>query len=402
MTSSRLSKASSRNLAATNLSQIQVASIGRNVTSSSLRSATSILLVFLLMILPSVPLAFPPQSEATTNDLLAQAKAAELVRDFPRAAERYVTYLKDHSESADIWQRLGLVYYLDNRYEQAATALQRAVQLNPSLWGANLFLGISEYRTRRYEHAEQSLQAALKVNPDLPEGHLWLGSTLMARGEREAATAELQKVPAASSVAMDADYLLVQGYRRVAEDYYQQIQQNDANSYRAHQLAAESFAWTDEYQNAILEYRKALQLKPGLEGAHRGIAEMYWRQRQFEKAVREYEVELQKFPLDDEAHLRIGEYLLSQGNAGEAVPHLETAFQVNKKSWELDRAVGQAAMANGDTAKAQTWLESATQQNPSDALSHRLLAEVYRATGHADWAEREQAIFTKLSAAERN
>ena len=98
---------------------------------------------------------------------------------------------------------------------------------------------------------------------------------------------------------------------------------------RAHQLAAESFAWDGKYQNAILEYRKALQLKPDLESAHRGIAEMYWEQRQFEKATQEYVVELQKFPLDDEAHLRIGEYLLSQGKAGEAVPQLETALQVN-------------------------------------------------------------------------
>jgi Tfp pilus assembly protein PilF len=129
---------------------------------------------------------------------------------------------------------------------------------------------------------------------------------------------------------------------------------------------------------------------------------MYWEQRQFEQASQEYVVELQKFPLDDEAHLRIGEYLLSQGKVGEAVPQLETALQVNKRSWELDRALGQASMATGDMAKAQSWLESAIQQNPSDALSHQLLAEVYRTTGHSDWSQREQSIFIKLSAAERN
>ena len=274
----------------------------------------------------------------------------------PAPPKCYVTYLNDHSDSAEIWQRLGLVYYLDNRYAQAAPALQRAVELNPSLWGANLFLGISEYRMAQFVRAQESVQAALKVNPDVPEGHLWMGSILMALGQREAATAELEKVPAASSVAMDADYLLVKGYRNVAEDYYRKIQQSDANSYRAHQLAAESFAWDGKYQNAILEYRKALQLKPDLEGAHRGIAEMYWEQHQFEQATQEYGVELQKFPLDDEAHLRIGEYLLSQGKAGEAVPQLETALQVNKKSWELDRALGQASMTTGDMAKAQSWL----------------------------------------------
>jgi Tfp pilus assembly protein PilF len=53
-------------------------------------------------------------------------------------------------------------------------------------------------------------------------------------------------------------------------------------------------------------------------------------------------------------------------------------------------------------AKAQSWLESATKINPSDPFSHQLLADVYRTTGHSDLAGREQSIFQKLSAAERN
>jgi tetratricopeptide (TPR) repeat protein len=402
MMSLRISKDLPRRPATSGCPLAPLATLGQKVTKSLPRHFAPLTLLALIICLASTAPAYPQQSGVATNDLLAQANAAELARDFPRAAECYATYLKDHSDSADVWQRLGLVYYLDNRYDHAAPALQRAVELNPSLWGANLFLGISEYRMAQFVRAQESVQAALKVNPDLPEGHLWMGSILMALGQREAATAELEKIPAASSVAMDANYLLVQGYRSVAEDYYRKIQQSDANSYRAHQLAAESFAWDGKYQNAILEYRKALQLKPDLEGAHRGIAEMYWEQRQFEKATQEYVVELQKFPLDDEAHLRIGEYLLSQGKVGEAVPQLETALQVNKRSWELDRALGQASMATGDMAKAQSWLESATQQNPSDALSHQLLAESYRATGQTDRSQREQTIFIKLSAAERN
>ena len=358
-------------------------------------------LVFFFLLSSLAP-ALPLQNDVAPTDLLAQAKAAELAHNFSLAAECYATYLKDHSDRAEIWQRLGLVYYLDNRYDQAAPALERAVELDSSLWGADLFLGISEYRMGQFDRSQKSLEAALRLKPELPDGHYWLGSTFMALGHHEAATVELEKVPASSSVGMGAEYLLTREYRQVAEDYYQRIQQSGADSFRAHQLAAESFAWTGKYQNAILEYRKALQLNPGLEGAHRGIAEMYWEQQQFDRATQEFEAELQKFPLDDEAHLRIGEYLLSQGKIGEAVQQLETALQVNKKSWELDRALGQASMANDDMAKAQNWLESATQLNPSDALSHKLLAEVYRATGQPERADREQAIFQKLSAAERN
>jgi tetratricopeptide (TPR) repeat protein len=356
--------------------------------------------LILTVTISSVPQALAEQSKDGATDWLSQAKEAELARDFSRAAECYTSFLKEHSDRAEVWQRLGLAYYLGNKYDQAVPALQRASELDPSLWGAELFLGISEYRMAQFGIALTALQKSLQVKPDVPDTRFWLGSTFMALGKPEEATAELEKVPADSTVAMDADHLLVQVYRRVAEDYYGQIQKE--NSYRAHQLAAEAFAWNGKYQNAILEYRKALQLKPDLEGAHRGIAEMYWEQRQFDRAAQEYQAELQSFPLDDEAHLRIGEYLLAQGKVGEAVTQLETALQVNQTSWEVYRALGHASMASGDMVKAQSLLESAVQKNPSDAYSHQLLAEVYRAAGRSDLAEREQGIYQRLSAAERN
>jgi tetratricopeptide (TPR) repeat protein len=358
--------------------------------------------VWLLPVLTLVAPLFSAQTKDTETDWLLEAKAAEQARNFDRAAECYTRFLKEHSGRADVWQRLGLAYYLENRLDKAVPALERASQLDATLWAADLFLGISESRMGHSATAQVALERALAIKPDIPEGHLWLGSTLMALGEHEEAAAELEKVPSDSSVAMDADYQLAHGYRRVAEDYYERIQKSDASSYRAHQLAAEAFAWNGEYQNAILEYRNALQLKPDLEGAHSGIAEMYWEQRQYEQATQEYEAELQDYPLDDHAHLRIGEYRLAQGRIQDAITELATAHQVNTTSWEVCRALGQAWMASGDPAKAQALLEAAAQNNPSDALSHKLLAEVYRATGRPDLAEQEQGIFHKLSMAEGN
>jgi tetratricopeptide (TPR) repeat protein len=357
---------------------------------------------WLLAVLTLAAPVFAAQAKDTERDWLEGAKAAEQAREFDRAAECYSSFLKDHPGRADVWQRLGLAYYLGNRLDRAVPALERASQLDATLWAADLFLGISESRMSQFASAQVALERALATKPDIPEGHFWLGSTLMALGKHEEAMAELEKVPPDSSVAMDADYQLARGYRRVAEEYYERIQKSDANSYRGHQLAAEAFAWKGEYQNAVLEYRKALQLRPDLEGAHRGIAEMCWEQRQYERATQEYEAELQNYPLDDQAHLRIGEYRLAEGRILDAITELAAAHQVNTTSWETCRALGQAWMAGGDPAKAQALLEAAVQNNPADALSHKLLAEAYRATGRPELAEREQGIFRKLSAAEGN
>lgn len=344
----------------------------------------------------------PAAASQVAPDPLSAARQSEQARDFSRAAQLYTRFLQDHSNRADIWQRLGLVYYLSSHFDQAAPALEHAARLNPSLWAAELFLGISQYRMGQFANAQKSLEASLQVKPGVPEALFWLGTALMAQGKRQEAAAQLEKVPADSPVAMDTDATLVQLYRELAENCDSQIQKIDLNSYRTHQLAAEAFAWSGKYQNAIFEYRKALQLNPQLEGAHRGIAQMYWQQRRFEPAVQEYQAELQNDPLDDEALLRIGEYRLTQGNVGDAVSELQAALRANKSSWEVYRALGEAAMASGDAAQAQGYLEVASQKNPSDAFSHKLLAQIYRSSGHPELADRQQEILQKLSAAEGN
>ena len=336
-------------------------------------------------------------SPAQDQDCLARAKAFEAARDFASAADCYASFLKQHPDRADIFQRQGLVYYLSNRFSEAAGAFERALRLDPSLWPAELFLGESEYRTGQYGKALVSLQKVLKVKPDLPEAHFWLGSTLLALGKSEDAAGELEKVPKDSSEAMDAYYLLTQAYHKTAEFYYAQIAKENSDSYRVHQLAGESLAWEGKYQKAILEYRKALRLKPDLEGAHTRIAEMYREQGSFDLAEREYEAELQTYPLDEEARVRVGEYLLAQHRVAEAIPQLEWAFRIDKNSWEACRSLGQAWLESGDPAKAETWLQAAIKINPSDPLSHNLLAAVYRATSRSDLAETESEISRKLS-----
>src|SRR5439155_14481636 len=184
-----------------------------------------------------------------------------------RSCQNISKVVKEHPERADILQRLGLACYLSNRFADAIPPLERALKLNPSLWGAALFLGISDYRTGRFDSALASLQNALRTKPDLSEARFWLGSALLALGKNEDAALQLETVPTGSPERTEADYLLAQAYRKAAESFYAQIERLDADSYRAHQLEAESLAWRGEHQKAILEYRKALQRKPDVEGA---------------------------------------------------------------------------------------------------------------------------------------
>lgn len=335
--------------------------------------------------------------EQNEEDWLFQARQAEERHDLSGAAECYVNYLKSHPENAEIYQRLGMVYWFSNNFQAAVPAFQRALKLGPSQWGSALFLGISYYRLGQFEKALEPLRYVLQLKSDVPEAYFWLGSSLHELGRNEEAVVQLQKVPRESSASLEAESLLVKGYREIAESCYKRIVKVSPRSYRVYQLRAEAFAWKDRTGEAIEEYRKALALEPDLEGVHGAIGDLYWQMGDYDLARKEYESEIRVAPLDEEAHLRLGQYWLVKREIDRAAPHLELAARVDKKSWEANRDLAQVQLARGDDAKAEPLLKSAVLQNPDDALTHRILAELYWRTNRPELARRELDLSHKLS-----
>ena len=331
------------------------------------------------------------------EDWLYQAKQAERGRNLPRAAECYVNYLKAHPQDAEVYQRLGLIYYLSDHFQDAVPALQQALKLDSSRWGSALFLGICYYRVGQFAKALEPLHYALQIKPDLPEGYFWLGTLLHALGRNEEAIAELQKVPRGSSVSLEADSLLVKTYRETADSYYNRIEKVSRHSYRVFQLEADALAWKGRDLEAIEEYRQALAIEPRLEGVHRAIGDLYSQKSEFELARKEYEAEIQLTPLDEESHLKLGQYWLAKRDIDRAATHLELAARVNKNSWEAHRDLAQVWLARGDDVKAESLLKTAVQLNPDDPLVHRILAELYQRTNRPDLAGREPDLYHKLS-----
>lgn len=298
----------------------------RNLKLSNAAGA-SLLIFFLIGPLPAA--AFSQKTAAApanAGGLLAQAKRTEEKHDFAHAAAFYQEFLKAHPNQPEVLQRLGLVYYLSSRFDQAIPVLSKALKQDPSLWGSDLFLGISYYRTGRFDQAEAPLRRALALKPDLNEASFWLGSTLAAKGQPEAAIPYLRRASNDSQLGVEADSLLIEAYRKAAEKYYSRIAKLSPDSYRVHQLKARALAWKGDTGGALLEYQRALQRDPSLEGAHRAMGELYWQEHNFDLAAREFSAELRLNPLDAESNLRMGEYKLAKGDAARAIAYLQTSL----------------------------------------------------------------------------
>lgn len=266
------------------------------------------------------------QSQPPSGNLLTQAKAAEEKHDYQQAASFYRQFLSSHPDQPEILQRLGLVYYLSRQYAKSIPVFESALKQDSSLWGSALFLGISYYRTGNFNQAEPTLRHALALKPELAEASFWLGSTLVAKGQAEAAIPYLRSASRDARLGIDADQALIEAYRKCAEDYYRRIAAISPDSYRVHQLKAQALEWEGKKNAALLEYSRALQLKPDLEGAHRAMGELYWQERQLDFAAREFSAELRLNPLDAESNLRLGEYTLAKGDASASIKYLKTAI----------------------------------------------------------------------------
>jgi tetratricopeptide (TPR) repeat protein len=338
-----------------------------------------------------------PTGPAASDSLLQQAKEAEKSGNFSQAAEQYVDYLRIHPQSAVVFQRLGLDYYLGNRFGDAVPAFIQALRLDQHLWGSALFLGISYYRLGQFEKALDPLSKSLELGPDLEEAHFWLGSSFLALSRMEAAITELQRIAKGSPLGLQADSLLVQAYRKAAEEHYQRIEATDPDSYRLHQLQAELSAWEGKVTKAIVEYREAIKQKPDLEGAHRAIADLYWQGDFFDLAEKEYEEELRWNPLEGESRLRLGLYWLGRGDGQRARQDLEVASRVIQDSPKAYQELGQAWLALADFPKAESSLSRAVQGDPIDPFNHQLLAAIYERTGRVDMAQKERKLFQELS-----
>jgi tetratricopeptide (TPR) repeat protein len=95
------------------------------------------------------------------------------------------------------YKNLGNAYDGLKQYNDAANALKRAVEIEPTNASAHFNLGLALYNARRYSEAIQSYQTVIKLRPELAAAHFNLGLTYVSINDKAGArekVAVLQKL----------------------------------------------------------------------------------------------------------------------------------------------------------------------------------------------------------------
>ncbi|MBZ5561481.1 MAG: tetratricopeptide repeat protein [Acidobacteriia bacterium] len=310
------------------------------------------------------------------------------------AMDHFLIASRLQPNNPDVWYGLGHAYM-----EMGQVEIHKLVQVAPD--GARLWeLAGDQWRLRGDPgKAEAFYREALQRSPELAEVRESLAEVIAQQRN----FAELPLPPPApanpteSDRAADRYYSLSRDYERRAQAAFARIGAVASDSYRAHQVLAESLAAQQRFDEAIAEYRKILQLKPDLSSVHMMIGDLLMSQGRVNEAVAEYQAEFQERPKSPQVLYRLGRAWLVLHEDERAVKAFQEALVLHATNPEIQRELGKIYLRQQQYARSIVVLEAYCRIRPEDASAHLALMRVYESVGNASAASREQRLFEKYS-----
>jgi predicted Zn-dependent protease len=341
-----------------------------------------------------------PQDEEVTpqvQQLYAEAQAAQQRDDTATAIQKYREMVRLAPHLAAAYNNLGRLYFNQHDYVHAADTLAHGLKLNPNMPTASAMLGMSYLETGQADKAEEPLEAALRSNPKDALVQVALAKTRIRLHNYEGAVEVLKPYTEANPRDQQAWYLLGKTYLQLSEDSLGKINQIDPNSVVAHEVAGEIDESMHNYDGALVEYKKAIDLAPIQPEPHIHMANAYWSIGKWDSARAEFEAGLVHDPNNCMAHWKLGNSLLeANGDTGEALTHLNEAVTLcpDLMQAKVDRA--RALIKGGKPQDALPDLQTAEKESPDEPSIHFLLASVYRAQGNTAAAQEETRTYGRL------
>jgi tetratricopeptide (TPR) repeat protein len=308
------------------------------------------------------------QAVETSDDLATVRALARLYQEIGQTEQAVQIYEERIAEGeSEQWapatlsryyQGLGSVHLTDERFDAAADAYRRAIELDN--WSATARLGLGKTFSKQGNGAEARAQFEISVDlaPGSSEAQLALADSLDEQGEKEQALAI---------------------YRATAEAH--------AGNVPANLALARALQERGQWKAAEAAYRQALTVAPGDTNAHVGLADLYALQARHDEAEELLRAATELDRDSAQAHIRLGELMARRARYEEALVAYEEAIEIEAGNWRAYAGLGSVHHALGQTDQAiETFMRAAgAEQSVIGPL--RELATVYREQGQLDRAE---------------
>jgi len=135
------------------------------------------------------------------------------------------------------------------------------------------------------------------------------------------------------------------------------------------------------YDSAIAEYNKALQLNPNDASAYNNLGLAYESLGQYQKAIEYLQKSLQLDPNDALAYYNLGVAYGGLGQYQNAIEYFQKSLQLNPNNVEAYTNLGAAYVDLGQYQQAIEYCQKAIQLDPNNALAYNNLGVAYGSLG---------------------
>lgn len=329
--------------------------------------------------------------------LYQEARAAQQQNDIATAIEKYRAMIKLAPHLAAAYNNLGMLYFNERDYSHSAAALEQGLKLHPDMPTASAMLGMSYYQLAMYAKAEPLLRGALAAHPEDNQIEMELAQVQIKLRKYQAASLTLNHFLTRNPKNQDAWYLLGKTYLQMSQDALGKINEINPNSVVAHEINGEIDESMHNYDVALVEYKKAIDLAPEKPGTHMHMANTFWLMGNWSSAEKEFKAELAVDPHNCDARWKLANAMLQANDSSEvALSELNRSIDQCPALMQarVDRA--RALIRLGKQSEALPDLEMAVKESPKEPSIHFLLASVYRAAGKSAEAQQEMETYGRL------
>jgi len=277
------------------------------------------------------------------------------------------------------FNNLGNSYKDAGDTEQALLALERAVEINPSLSESranlgNVYLKMGQIRDAIYEY-----RAALKINPNDAKTHNNFGNAYTRRGWLNDAISEYTQ-----SLELNPNF--IEAYKNLANAYCKQdkfgraiTQLKEAiilepKDVSCHSQLGDVYSQMGNYKKAISQYKKALKIKGDFAEAHYGLGICYNKLGLFGKEIRAYKKALASEPDMVAALANLGNAYFREQKYDAAIELYEKAIEIKPDDEAIYYNLGAAYSNKSDYEQAVVEYKKAVEIDPKMGNAHNGLA----------------------------
>ena len=340
-----------------------------------------------------------PSDDSRIDQLYAAAKAAQTRGDIAGAISSYEELLRVAPRLAPAYNNLGLLYLNEHDYPKAAEVLKKGLAIDPHMPSASALLGMALFESGNYRDSRTALESALKANPADANAHLLLAKDLINLKDTDAASSELRALAQRDPHNQEVWYLLGEVYMQLSEQALAKMNAIDPNSPLVHEVSGEMMEDMKNFQGALVEYKKAVEMAPDRAGTHYHLGNIDWKLSQWDDALAEFQAELKNDPYNCRAWAQTGNILITQQSQPEnGLADEEKALQLCPDLAQAHVDRGNALIKLGRSQEAVADLKIAERESPDDPMPHFLMARADKALGDSTQANAEMQIYATLQA----